>query len=40
MLNGLKSEPVEFQGTYLDLKGEPRECFKLPKRESLILVSG
>lgn len=29
-----------FDSTYLDAKGEKRECFNLPKRELLILVSG
>ena len=40
MLNGLKTEPVCFAGQYRDAKGEMRECFNLPKRETLVLVSG
>lgn len=52
MLNALKTEPAanepkngrveepKFGSFYLDAKGEARECFILPKREILILVSG
>ena len=40
VLSGLKSEPAQFSGTYQDAQGKPRECFNLPKRECLILVSG
>lgn len=40
MLGDLKIQPAEFSARYLDAKGEARECFNLPKRESLILVSG
>ncbi len=27
-------------GSYTDTSGDPRRCFDLPKRETLILVSG
>ena len=40
MFDRLKIEEVGFAGTYKDLKGEVRDCFNLPKRETLILVSG
>lgn len=40
MLKGLEIQPTEFSGRYKDAKGEYRECFNLPKRESLILASG
>lgn len=40
MLGDLKIQPAEFSARYLDAKGEARECYDLPKRESLILVSG
>jgi phage antirepressor YoqD-like protein len=33
---GLKIQP----GSYTDSNGDPRRCFDLPKRETLILVSG
>ena len=33
-------EPADFSARYIDAKGEARECFNLPKRECLILVSG
>lgn len=31
---------LSFEGTYLDTQGKPQRCFDLPKRETLILVSG
>jgi Rha family phage regulatory protein len=31
---------LNFEGVYTDAKGEARPCFNLPKRETLILVSG
>ncbi|MGQ3674252.1 Rha family transcriptional regulator [Xanthobacter sp. TB0139] len=40
MLNGLNSEPVDFEGKYQDAKGEWRKEYRLPKRETMILVSG
>ncbi len=40
MLAELGFQPPEFSGRYLDAKGEARACFNLPKRETLILVSG
>ncbi|WP_100551065.1 phage regulatory protein/antirepressor Ant [Caedibacter taeniospiralis] len=40
MLNELKIELVEFLSEYVDAKGERRKSFNLPKRETLILVSG
>ncbi len=30
----------KFGGTYLDTQGRPQNCYNLPKRECLILVSG
>ncbi|WP_375664711.1 phage antirepressor KilAC domain-containing protein [Bartonella sp. CL162QHHD] len=30
----------KFGGTYLDKQGKPQNCYNLPKRECLILVSG
>ncbi|RYG87457.1 MAG: hypothetical protein EON59_07350 [Alphaproteobacteria bacterium] len=40
MLIKLEIQPAEFSARYTDAKGEARECFNLPKRETLILVSG
>ena len=40
MLAELMIQPAEFSARYIDAKGESRECFNLPKRESLILISG
>lgn len=40
MLSELGIQPAEFSARYLDAKNESRECFNLPKRESLILVTG
>ncbi|WP_375651256.1 Rha family transcriptional regulator, partial [Bartonella sp. OT172YNZD] len=31
---------LKFEGTYLDKQGKPQNCYHLPKRECLILVSG
>jgi len=39
-LNGPNFGDVGMLATYRDGKGEARECFNLPKRECLILVSG
>lgn len=39
MLLELGLEPADFSARYRDAKGEERECFNLPNRESLILVS-
>ncbi|WP_455480989.1 phage antirepressor KilAC domain-containing protein [Bartonella sp. B12(2025)] len=42
MLGELYSEGglPKFGGTYLDKQGKPQNCYHLPKRECLILVSG
>ncbi|WP_455466430.1 Rha family transcriptional regulator [Bartonella sp. B39] len=42
MLGELYSEGglLKFEGTYLDKQGKPQNCYHLPKRECLILVSG
>lgn len=40
VLGELKIEPTEFQSTYTDNQGKTHKCFNLPKRETLILVSG
>lgn len=40
MLTELGFQPAEFSARYRDAKGEERECFNLPKRECLTLVSG
>ncbi|WP_455481273.1 Rha family transcriptional regulator [Bartonella sp. B12(2025)] len=42
MLGELYSEEglPKFGGTYLDKQGKPQNCYNLPKRECLILVSG
>ncbi|MBB3944103.1 phage regulator Rha-like protein [Rhizobium skierniewicense] len=40
MLTGLKSEPRDFVGSYTDSTCRQLPCFNLPKRETLILVSG
>ncbi|WP_019220335.1 Rha family transcriptional regulator, partial [Bartonella florencae] len=42
MLEELYSEGglPKFGGTYLDKQGKPQNCYNLPKRECLILVSG
>lgn len=40
MLDGLGIDQSKFGSVYRDAKGEERACFRLPKRECLILVSG
>lgn len=40
MLTALGSQPAEFSARYVDAKGQERECFDLPKRETFILVTG
>lgn len=40
MLGELEIQPAEFSARYKDAKGEYRDSFNLPKRETLILVSG
>lgn len=40
MLDGLWIDAPNFGAVYQDAKGEKRRCFNLPKRETLILVSG
>ena len=40
MLNELGLDAPEFSGTYRTERGNEYECFNLPKRETLILVSG
>lgn len=39
-VNESKSGPVKFEASYTDGKGEARKCYKLPYRETMILVSG
>lgn len=40
MLEGLDGGQSKFGSTYTDAQGKPRDCYSLPKRECLILVSG
>jgi hypothetical protein len=40
MCESLKIQSTEFSGDYKDDKGRTYPCFNLPKRETLILVSG
>lgn len=40
MFEDLQSDPTEFSGVYKDQQLIDRPCFNLPKRETLILVSG
>lgn len=40
MLNELELNAPDFLGTYKTSQGNEYECFNLPKRETLILVSG
>lgn len=40
MLESLNIQSTEFSGDYKDSKGRTYPCFNLPKRETLILVSG
>lgn len=40
MLDGLGQGLLKFEGTYLDSQGKAQKCFHLPKRETMILVSG
>ena len=40
MLESLEIQSTEFSGDYKDSKGRTYSCFNLPKRETLILVSG
>ncbi|WP_375707639.1 Rha family transcriptional regulator [Bartonella sp. AA1HLJMS] len=37
---GEKRGEFKFEATYLDKQGKPQNCYNLPKRECLILVSG
>lgn len=40
MLDDLGINGPKFGGVYRDAKGEQRPCFNLPKRETMVLVSG
>jgi phage regulator Rha-like protein len=40
MMETLRLQPAEFSARYRDAKGESRDCFNLPYRECMILVSG
>ncbi|WP_192485176.1 MULTISPECIES: Rha family transcriptional regulator [Cysteiniphilum] len=40
MLNELEIAHLKFEGSYIDTTGRALKCYNLPKRESLILVSG
>ncbi|MDE1882752.1 MAG: Rha family transcriptional regulator [Rhodospirillales bacterium] len=40
MLDGLDLNWADFSAEYYDATGRRLPCFKLPKRETLILVSG
>ena len=40
MLESLNIQSTEFSGDYIDPRGRTYPCFNLPKRETLILVSG
>jgi phage regulator Rha-like protein len=39
-LVALDLQPADFSARYKDAKGEERECINLPRRETLIVVSG
>lgn len=39
-LTRLGLQPADFSARYTDAKGEERECMRLPRRETLIVVSG
>lgn len=39
-LKKLGLQPAEFSARYTDKKGEERECMRLPRRETLIVVAG
>lgn len=43
MIDGLKTQPINalsFEGIYRDERNREQKCYRLPKRECLILVSG
>jgi len=40
MLDELGIQSPEFSGDYIDARNRAKPCFNLPKRETLILVSG
>ena len=40
MLKDLEIHAPDFSGTYKTARGNEYKCYKLPKRETLILVSG
>ncbi|MGP0173706.1 Rha family transcriptional regulator [Pseudomonas sp. NCHU5208] len=40
MLAELGTNPLNFEGVYIDSKGESRPCFNLPKDLTITLVSG
>lgn len=40
ILTELGEAVLKFQGSYLGADGTTRPCFNLPKRETMILVSG
>ena len=40
MLDGLGLNSPDFSGQYIDSTGRSLPCFNLPKRETMILVSG
>jgi Rha family phage regulatory protein len=40
MLNELEIAHLKFEDSYIDITGRALKCYNLPKRESLILVSG
>lgn len=40
LLDRLELQPAEFSARYTDGKGESRRCYRLPFRETMILVSG
>lgn len=39
-VDAIKSDAVNFESSYVDVKGETRPCLRLPKREVWVLITG